>query len=87
MEKIYQQYKKIKLKKEFLNIEAKDYIKENSSEAKKRANELSKIHFRLIKFLRSLELGELKFIANQENIQELDCKNKIISKLMKIFAH
>ncbi|PCJ15086.1 MAG: hypothetical protein COB02_18375 [Candidatus Cloacimonadota bacterium] len=87
MEKKLEKYLDLKSKRDFFDKEARDYIKENSTDAKKRASDLSKSHVRLLKFLRSSTENELKHLTKELKLPLSKTTNQLISKLMAIFDY
>lgn len=81
------EYKKLKQKRDQADKEARDYIKENTKDARERAQKLSVSHIRLLKFLRSLDADQLKCLTESQNLVASGNTQQIISKLMGLFDH
>ena len=87
MNTLIEKYTNLKTIRDQYDQEARDYIKENSVDAKMRADKISKSHVKLLKFLRSLSTEELECLAQYRSISISLNQNQIISKLMAIFEH
>ncbi|MCO4784107.1 MAG: hypothetical protein KC646_17410 [Candidatus Cloacimonetes bacterium] len=87
MDDLILEYKKLKQKRDQADKEARDYIKENTKDARERAQKLSVSHIRLLKFLRSLDADQLKCLTESQNLVASGNTQQIISKLMGLFDH
>lgn len=87
MTDILQKYQRLKSNRDRLDQEARDYIKENTKEARDRAQNLSKSHVILLKFLRSLTEDQLLSLTQNQNMIASGNTNQTISKLMSVFDH
>jgi hypothetical protein len=87
MDELIQKYQDLKTKRDHLDKDARDYIKENTKDARDRAQKLTNSHVRLLKFLRSLTRDELTSITESQNMIASGNTNQTISKLMNLFDH